>query len=191
MHRWDSGEKHIHNFRAGRGRRCRKWSLPCCLKAQPWLDPAAWAQADCIHPRDVFSRSSHVLYGHKAEDQPRSSGKNPPHICGKPNMTGCDRITGNTKNKWFLPSQTTCPTWSVPCTPSSNWPLWLTVSDDAVPHDHQQKLFPGRLDFSWVGPWRWFSFLPPPGCKVDQYDLKVEAVNTHRDRPLVRVSTLL
>lgn len=27
------------------------------------------------------------------------------------------------------------------------------------------------------------------GCKVDTFDLKVEAVNTHRDRPLVRRST--
>uniref|UniRef100_A0A8C8CSP2 6-phosphofructo-2-kinase/fructose-2,6-bisphosphatase 2 n=1 Tax=Oncorhynchus tshawytscha TaxID=74940 RepID=A0A8C8CSP2_ONCTS len=28
------------------------------------------------------------------------------------------------------------------------------------------------------------------GCKVDMFDLKVEAVNTHRDRPLVSFSTL-
>lgn len=27
------------------------------------------------------------------------------------------------------------------------------------------------------------------GCKVDVLDLKVEAVNTHRDRPLVRSTT--
>lgn len=30
-----------------------------------------------------------------------------------------------------------------------------------------------------------FSCLPLWGCKVDMFDLKVEAVNTHRDRPLV------
>lgn len=30
-----------------------------------------------------------------------------------------------------------------------------------------------------------FSCLPLLGCKVDMFDLKVEAVNTHRDRPLV------
>lgn len=30
-----------------------------------------------------------------------------------------------------------------------------------------------------------FSLFYPPGCKVEMFHLNVEAVNTHRDRPLV------
>lgn len=33
--------------------------------------------------------------------------------------------------------------------------------------------------------------LPSVGCKVEMFDLKVDAVNTHRDRPLVSISFLL
>lgn len=81
-------------------------------------------------------------------------------------------------NLLFLLAQMTCLTWHVPCTLSWNSPLWLMVSHYTVHMSAKPKIF-----LCWV--MTYFSPVSLLGCKVDMFDLKVEAVNTHRDRPLV------
>lgn len=87
------------------------------------------------------------------------------------------------KSSVFSCAQMTCPTWSVPYTLSLNSPLWLMVSQCTV-----YKL---TIPYFWRIRDVFVSHASPPGCKVDMFDLKVEAVNTHRDRPLVSFSFII
>lgn len=84
--------------------------------------------------------------------------------------------------KYFscLLAQMIYPTWSVPFTLSWNSPLWLMVSHYYLHYTHSFSL--SGFDI--------FHCLRLLGCKVEMFDLKVEAVNTHRDRPLVSLQPL-
>lgn len=140
-----------------------------CLKSRPQFDgcrnQTAWVQLwlafhPTARPYGTLQSSYSIMHRPKHTD-----------------MTGYYHSTESLKLVSFLFAQMIYPTWSVPCTLSSNSPLWRTVSHFTV---HQSTKVLPLLGCDVL-----FSCLPPPGCKVDMFDLKVEAVNTHRDRPLV------
>lgn len=138
--------------------RRRKWSVmqhrP--FEAQPQLDLCRNQSGRCndwhfiwLHSHPLLGLNHSSMY-HTAHDH--SISFRAVHGCGFSSMRGKTQF-GGSMTEWFYNSQvlpvicfvlfpqTTYPTWSVPCTLSSNSPPWLTVSHQSASKSNKLVLF--------------------------------------------------